>query len=181
MSIIVFDTETTSLLAPEIAGQAAQPHLVEFAGIKLEEQLAVVDKLTFIVKPPVDIPEDATKVHGYTNDTVANEKPFAAYWKRLANWFVGATHCVGHNLLYDKNVIQWELTRIGKQMNFPWPPGAICTVEEIQKIKGYRMTLTDLYVELMGSTFADAHSATADVQATSEVFRAMVTKGMIKL
>jgi len=181
MSIIVFDTETTSLLAPEIAGADAQPHLVEFAGVKINHQLQTIDQLNFMVKPRVPIPEDATKVHGYTDETVKGMKPFAAHWRILADWFLGATHCVGHNLQYDKLVLSWELIRIGKQLNFPWPPGAICTVEEIQKLKGYRMSLSDLYVELMGESFHNAHSAVADVQATAKVFIKMVEKEMIKL
>ena len=181
MSIIVFDTETTDFLAPEIAGAARQPHMIEFACIKLNGELQEVDRLVILMNPKVPIPEAATKVHGYTDETVKSLKPFAAFWKQIATFFIGSTHAVGHNLLFDKNIVHWELIRIGKQMNFPWPPGAICTVEAIQKIKGHRMNLMDLYVELMGETFTGAHSANADVEATMKVFVRMVEKEMIKL
>ncbi len=181
MTIVVFDTETTSLLAPEIAGADAQPYLIEFSGTKLSMDLIVIDKLNVMCKPKIPIPEGSTKVHGYTDETVKSLKPFAAHWKAIASFFIGTKYCVGHNLLYDKLVLNWELTRIGKHLNFPWPPGAICTVEEIQKIKGFRMNLQDLYTELVGESFTHAHSADADVAATVKVFTTMVERKMITL
>ena len=181
MSIIVFDTETTGLLAPGAAALEHQPYLVEFFGIKLNEVLEVVGPYTFRCKPPIPIPEDAIRIHGITNNDVAECKPFAAHFNSLAHFFTGSEIVVGHNALFDKMVLHWELVRIGMDKSFPWAMQTICTAEISSQQKGYRQNLTDLHTELFGSAFEKSHSASADCEATTKCFLEMVEREMIKL
>lgn len=179
--IIVFDTETTGLLAPIAAGQEHQPYLVELAAIKLDDQLDITDHLLLRCKPPIDIPEDAIKIHGISNEDVSHCKLFVQELPRIAEFFLGSRYLVGHNLMFDKNVLYWELMRLGKVMQFPWAPGAICTAEVSQQYNGFRLNLMDLHIQLFGESFVGAHSANVDCDVTMKCFVEMVRREMIVL
>jgi DNA polymerase III epsilon subunit-like protein len=180
MSFIFLDTETTNLLAVEAADLENQPYIVEIFCLKTDEFLEPVSQFHTLIRPPIGIPQEVTKIHGITNERVASEKPFAAHWRQLSQFFLGCTHMIGHNLQYDKRMILYELQRANKQYNFPWPIYNICTVEEIQKIKGHRMSLGDLHEELFGQRFESAHSADADTKALLRCYREMVHRQMVK-
>ena len=181
MTIIVFDTETTGLLAPIAAGQEYQPHLVEFYGIRMSDKFELREQLTFRCKPPITMPEEARKVHGISDEMVKDEKSFIELMPELTHFFLGAHVCVGHNLMYDKMVLYWELVRIGKTLNFPWSPGAVCTAEVSSQQNGFRLNLTDLHMKLFNEGFSGAHSASSDCEITAKCFIEMVKKGWIVL
>jgi len=180
--IVFMDTETTSLLAIEAADISNQPYMVEIACVKINKLFEGLPEVyTALIKPPIRIPDDVIRIHGITNEDVADKKPFAGYYRPLAQFFVGVEYLVGHNLQFDKRVLENELKRINKVTQFPWPPFNICTVEEIFKIKGFRMRLGDLHEELFGHRFEEAHRAEADTMALMRVFKVMMEKGMIVL
>lgn len=181
MSIIVFDTENTSLLAAEIGGQENQPHMIELAAIKFDDKYYYEDQLHIIMRPRISIPEETTKINGYTNENVADKKPFIAHWKDIANFWRGSRVIVGHNVMYDKTVLYWELFRIGKHLNFPWASFDICTADSTQKWLGHRLSLSDLYFRLFNENFSDAHKAVSDAKATSLVFKKMVDDDIIQI
>lgn len=179
---VVFDLETTSLLSLEAAGQEAQPEIIECAAIKLavgKAELHPVDTLQFKCLPKGKMHPSAEKVHGISLEMLANEKPFVAYYRQLAEFFIGTKYWVGHNCMFDKQVLQWELQRIGKSLNFSWPPYDICTMSLMEQQRGYRLSLTNAYAELLGETFADAHTAMSDCQATARLFMRMWEQKMI--
>jgi DNA polymerase III epsilon subunit-like protein len=174
------DTETTSLLAIDAADLAQQPHMVEISCIKTDYHFDIVSMFTTLVKPPIRIPFEVINIHGITDEEVANHKPFAGHYKLLAEYFLGVTCLVGHNLQFDKHVLEYELKRINKVTNFPWPPKNICTVEEAMKIKGHRISLGNLYFELFGQNFEEAHRAEADTKALVRVYKEMVNRQMVE-
>lgn len=179
MTIIVFDTETTGLLLPMATDVSLQPYLLEFHGIKIGRDFNVIETLTFRCKPPIPIPEGASKVNGIYDKDVMNEMPFASKFMELSYFFIGTELCVGHNLMFDKMIVHWELFRIGMDKSFPWPPGGTCTAESSSQQRGYRLNLTDLHTELFGFAFDKAHSAGADCEATMKCFVEMVTRGVV--
>ena len=179
MTTIVFDTETTGLLVASAASIEHQPHLVELHAIKLNNDLNYVDQILVRCKPPILIPDEAIKVHGITNQMVADEKPFAAVYPGIANFFLGSDTLVGHNLLFDKYVLWWELVRLGKQLNFPWSIRGICTAEVSSQYFGHRLNLQDLHIHLFGGGFADAHSAQVDCAMTAKCFTEMHKRKMV--
>lgn len=171
MIYIVCDTETSSLLALEAAGQEAQPEIIEFAAIKLNHELLPIDALRFYLRPKGRIHPAAEKVHGLSTERLQNEKPFVAYYNELVKFFVGVTYWIGYNAPFDKHCLAWELQRIGKQINFPYPPYDICVMNYLEQQKGYRISLSNAYTETFGETFVDAHSALSDCEATAKLFR----------
>jgi DNA polymerase III epsilon subunit-like protein len=178
MTLIVYDTETTSLLAASASGQENQPHIIEFAALKYNLQFERIDKLHLFLNPRVPITEEITKITGYTDELVRDKKPFTAHWREIATFFLGSTMSVGHNIMFDKMVLAYELERIGKVTNFPWPAQDVCTADTIQKKLGHRLNLTDLHTDLFGQGFSGAHGAMNDALATANCYIEMVKRGM---
>jgi len=174
------DTETTALLAVEAAEIQHQPHIVEIYCLKTNDKFEQISQFHTLMKVPIIIPEEVVKIHGIDNQAVEGYRPFAGYYRQLANYFVGVTHLIGHNLQYDKRMLIYELTRINKQYSFPWPPRDICTVEELQKVIGYRISLSNIHAELFGIGFESAHSAKADTEALLKVYKELVRRDMVK-
>jgi len=169
------------LLAPGAASQEHQPYLVELFAIKLHSGLLNrIGDLHIRCKPPIDMPEQAIKIHGITDADVKAEPSFISIYDKLYDFFSGAEIFVCHNVGFDKMVLYWELYRRGKVLNFPWAKRDICTVEISQQMKGYRMTLVDLYIELFGEGFTGAHSASVDCEMTMKCFVELVRRELIK-
>ena len=181
MNIIVFDTETSGLLAPGASDLSFQPYMVEFAGIKFGNDFERLDTLTFRVKPPIPIPDDAIKIHHIRNEDVADCYSFGHWYRILGKFFQSSDIIVGHNALFDQMVIHYELMRIGRQLRFPWPMNLICTAEVSSQQHGFRQNLTDLHIELFGCGFESAHSAGVDCEVTAKCFIELVKRKVIEL
>lgn len=163
--MIVFDTETTGL---EQKGQklSVQPHIIEYAGIKLnDETLEEEGRLTFLCRPPISIPPDAVAIHHITDDMLKNEKPFSAYVPELQQFHFAETFLCAHNLSYDMKMMSFELQRLGMVQKFPWPYKHLCTVELTYDINNFRLNLTKLHKLATGEDFEDKHRAMSDVEA----------------
>lgn len=162
---ILFDTETTGLLVPEINELAAQPYIVDFYAVKIDEDFNILGEIETYVKPPISIPAELTKIHGVSNDTVKDAPTFSELYPKLAEFFLGVDTLVGHNVSYDRSMVANELLRCGKLLNFPWPINHICTVEMSLWIEQRRMNLSNLHAHCTGKPHADAHRAKSDVFA----------------
>jgi len=165
--MIVFDTETTGLPLKGNAPLESQPHIIEFAGIKLKDDtLEEVERIQFLCKPPVKLDAVITNITGLNDEILANEKPFSAYLDKLQKFFFGEWILVAHNLPFDRNMMAFEMKRLNKGTMFPWPPEHICTVERSYDIEGYRLNLTKLHQKATGEEHINnAHRAINDVEA----------------
>jgi hypothetical protein len=61
------------------------------------------------------------------------------------------------------------LERLGKLLQFPWPPEQICTVEIGETIWNKKRKLGDIYQEITGNEHKGAHRAITDVRALIEI------------
>lgn len=169
--MIVFDTETTGLIQK---GQKLdkQPEIVEFGGIKLDDEtLEEVGRLNFLCKPRNLCPPDAVNIHKITNEMLADEKSFSAYVPQLQEFFFGERTMVAHNCPYDMKMMSFELQRLEVVQKFPWPMNHICTVERTYDINNYRLNLQKLHVLATGEEFAESHRAMPDVEALCRCVR----------
>lgn len=179
--IIIFDTETTNLTAPEAAPIEQQPEIIEFAGIRLDEKLKEIDRFSFLCQPRRPIPPESISITGITNEMVKGLPPFCKYAPALADYFLGVRTAIAHNLTFDITVLRHELSRIARVTQFPWPPIQICTVEATLGMKGFRLNLGQLHVDLTGREHKEAHRAMADVEALVRVVKVLVKKGLLVL
>jgi len=81
MKIIVFDTETTGLPS-KVLPLRKQPYICQFAAIifdydKETKEIKENRRLDILIKPKVEIPHEATNIHGISNEMVENAKDFA--------------------------------------------------------------------------------------------------------
>lgn len=182
--MIIFDTETTELVAPEASNINRQPRIVEFAAIRvMNESLlpmaGIKCQLESFINPGVPIPPESTKITGITNDMVKTLPKFSAFYESLWNFFLGEDTIVAHNLAFDSNVLRYELTRIDKQFKFPWPPKQICTVEASIGLAGHRLNLGKLHEIATGAPHPEAHRALSDVEALLRCVRWMRKKRLL--
>lgn len=164
--MIVFDTETTGLPKPISVPLADQPQIIEFAAIKLDDKtLKERDRIEFLVNPGSPLPTEILKISKLTDDMLRGQPLFPSYYQQLVDFYLGEKFMVAHNLAFDRSLLSFELQRIDKLLQFPWPPRHICTVEASYYIHGYRLNLTKLHMHAFGKAFADAHRAMNDVEA----------------
>lgn len=182
MTTIIFDTETTGLPNAEAAPLSSQPHIIEFAAIKVDDELNEIERLEFLCNPGVHISDKITEITRLTNADLEDKPPFEHYISRLNKLFLGTNNLIAHNLAFDRNLLKFELLRLNRLTAFPWPPNQICTVEKTFHIHGYRLNLNKLHTELIGTEHVNgAHRAMADVEALLRCVTALTSKSIITL
>jgi len=177
---VLFDTETTGLIKPSASCLDDQPYITEIFCLKIDdEDMVVLDEFDSLVKVPVPLSSEITRITGLTDTALVNAPKFIDIYDELAEFFTGVDRLVAHNLAFDRSMLANDLLRIDKVLNFPWPREHVCTVEKSLRIEQRRMNLKALHTELTGAPFADAHRARNDVMALYTVYNAMRLKGML--
>ncbi len=196
--MIIFDTETTGLVEPYASPLAKQPHIIEFAAIKLQDEPPygeleceddhgiIPSRIEFLVKPPIPLPEIITKITGLTDEDLKNESPFTEYYLALVRFFLGERHLIAHNVQFDVDLLRFQLQRMGCLLRFPWPPNHHCTVNLNMDIKGHRIKQDQLFDYVTGGAEgaraeAGAHRAMADVEDLTTIVRWMLDNGRMPI
>lgn len=181
---IVFDTETTGLIKPEVTDIKDQPQIIEYYGKKVIHRndgvIEFIDDLHFYCKPEEPVSELITKITHITNEMLENKQKFITWFPNLADFHVGCDEWVAHNCAFDAAMIANEVNRIGKVMHFPFPPKHTCTVQATKAIEQRRLTLTKLHNYLFGFDFVDAHSAKGDVDALFKCYVELIKRGTMQ-
>lgn len=106
MREIVFDTETTGM-------QPKDGHrLVELGAIEIIGRRPTGRTFHKYINPQRDIPSDATRVHGITNDKVRSCPTFGQIAKEFLE-FIGDDPLVAHNASFDMTFLNYELEANG--------------------------------------------------------------------
>lgn len=103
---ILFDTETTGL----------EPHLghrvIEVAALELMNDLPTGRHFHALVDPERDIPDDATRINGFTLADLAGKPSFAEIVDDLLEFF-GEAKLIAHNAPFDFAFLDAEFVRLG--------------------------------------------------------------------
>ena len=153
-TFIIFDLETTST-------DRESAKIVQFAAKKyVDGELDWFSNV--IVDPECEIPQEASDVHGITNEQVKEEPPFREYAKDLyARYFSEYDYIVGHNIWgYDIPILQRELDLCNIPLRIPREK--VLDTLLIQR-KFFGNTLGGLIHFLTGKPMEDAHNAMADI------------------
>lgn len=113
MRLIFLDTETTGLSA------ADGDRIVEIGCIELDNRKLTGRTLHHYVNPQRSSHPDAVRVHGITDEFLADKPPFAAIVDELMA-FVGGAEVVIHNAPFDLAFLDAEFKRLGR------PPFSEC-------------------------------------------------------
>ena len=104
---VVLDTETTGL-------SVAKGHrIVEIGCIELENQIPTDKTFHCYLNPQRKVSEDAIKVHGYTDEFLADKKKFSDVVDDFLQ-FIQNKNLVIHNAEFDISHINNELKLLGK-------------------------------------------------------------------
>ena len=104
---VIFDTETTGL------DPATGDRILEIAAIELHRDLPTGRSFHALIDPERDVPEDATRVHGYTRSQLVGKPGFADTVDALLAFF-GDDPLIAHNAPFDFGFVNAELRRIGR-------------------------------------------------------------------
>ncbi|AKA35324.1 DNA polymerase III subunit alpha [Flagellimonas lutaonensis] len=187
---LIFDTETTGL--PKrwdvpITDTDNWPRCVQIAWQLHDDMGRLVDHQDFLVKPEgFNIPYEAEQVHGISTALVEKEgTPLQEVLEKFNEALSKTKFVVGQNVDFDVNIMACEFHRKGVENSLQELPVLdTCTEKtaELCKIPGGRggkfklPTLTELHEFLFGEPFAEAHNATADVEATARCFLELIRK-----
>jgi DNA polymerase-3 subunit epsilon len=106
---VLFDTETTGL--DPMAGD----RVIEIAALELENDLPTGRHFHALVHPQRSIPEEATRVHGFTLEMLEGKPLFAEIADDLLE-FLGDGRLVAHNAPFDFGFLNAEFSRFGQPM-----------------------------------------------------------------
>ncbi len=187
---LIFDTETTGLPrrwdAP-LSDSDNWPRCIQLAWQLHDDMGAVVEHHEFLVRPQdFNIPYDAEKVHGISTE-LALER--GAELKEVLGEFKNALarskFVVGQNIGFDINIMGAEFHRMGIENPLPGlrvldtcteVTAQLCCLPGGRGGKYKLPTLTELHEYLFQEPFAEAHNATADVEATTRCFLELVRR-----
>lgn len=181
--MIVFDTETTGLVQPQIVPLNKQPQCIEFCAVKLDDKtLKEVSFINFLINPGIKLPPEIVRITNIRDEDLVGQLPFAHRYSEIADFFLGERYIAGHNLDFDRQILSFELKRLAMELAFPWPPRGICTVEASFSLENKRIKLGDLYKKATdGGELKGAHRAINDVRGTAVCIRWLKSKGLITL
>ena len=188
---LIFDTETTGLPkrwdAP-ITDVDNWPRCIQIAWQLHDELGNCIENQDYLVKPEgFNIPYDAEKIHGISTE-LAEEQGIAlkSVLEKFNIALSKTKFVVGQNIKFDLNIMGAEFVRedIANSLQ-ELPVLDTCTehTASLCQIPGGRYgkfklpTLSELHQFLFGDGFAEAHNATADVEATTRCFFELIRKG----
>jgi DNA polymerase-3 subunit epsilon len=103
---VLFDTETTGL------DPALGDRVLEVAAVELINDLPTGQHFHALIDPERDIPEEVTRIHGFTSADVAGKPKFADIAPKLIEFF-GDAELIAHNAPFDFRFLDAEFTRLG--------------------------------------------------------------------
>jgi DNA polymerase-3 subunit alpha len=187
---LIFDTETTGLPkrwdAP-ITDTDNWPRAVQIAWQLHDDMGNCLDHQDYLIQPEgFNIPYDAEQVHGISTE-LAQEQGISLkeVLEKFKEALLKTRFIVGQNVKFDINVMGAEFVR-GQVANplQELPVLDTCTehTATLCQIPGgrggkYKLpTLTELHEYLFNTPFAEAHNATADVEATTRCFLELIRR-----
>ena len=163
--MVFFDLETTGV-------NIANDRIVEISILKIFPN-GTQESKTWLVNPEIEIPADATAIHGITNEKVVTEPTFKEI-ADVVNTMIADADLAGFNSnRFDIPLLAEEFLRVG--IDFDMNNRKAIDVQVIFHKKEQR-TLSAGYKFYCGKDLDDAHSAEADTKATYEILKAQLDK-----
>lgn len=167
MKALLFDTETNGLIDNRALRLDRQPEIFEWYSCLVDlRDDTLIEELEFMCKPKHKLMKEVIHVTGVTDDMLKDQLPFVHYADKVRAAIGRAEFVIGHNINHDVECTEIEFERIGQRIEWPQK---ICTVEATIHMRGFRMKLAQLYEQLFGEGFQDAHRAKNDVMALRRV------------
>lgn len=166
---VVLDTETTGL-------DPAQGHrVIEIGCIELRNRRLTEQRFHVYLRPERAIDEGAIRVHGLTNEFLADQPRFAEIAEQFLE-FVRGAELIIHNAPFDLGFLNHELQRCGRGQS---TLEQLCAVEDTlllarQRHPGQRNNLDALCKRYgVDNSQRTLHGALLDAEILADVYLAM--------
>lgn len=163
--IVFFDLETTGI-------NIAKDRIVEISILKVFPNGNKESK-TWLVNPQIEIPKEASDIHGITNEKVVTEPTFNELAQQVSKLIEGCDLAGYNSNRFDIPLLAEEMLRAN--INFNMKNRVAIDVQVIFHKKEER-TLSAGYQFYCGKSLDNAHSAEADTLATYEILKAQLDK-----
>jgi len=170
-AVAVIDFETTGL-------DPTVDRVLEMGVVCFDEGVLTASQ-NWLINPTIPVPEEASAVHGITDEMLADQPRFEQVWDEIRTHLEGRLP-VAYNAGFDKKFLIAELERMGETT---WgeelPPSMQADVEWIDPLVWVRELYQDQSAKLgaicehLGIPLDDAHRAANDAEATGKVLLAM--------
>lgn len=184
MKALIFDTETTGLPKNRTMKLELQPEIIEFHAKLVNLKTGRGKDYGTLIKPSKPLSDTPgfgekktiTQITGISNDMLKDAPKFKEVSKAIFKMIEAAPVVIAHNLSFDAEMLDIEAERLNYSIKWPMK---ICTVEATIAMKGFRLNLTKLHLELFGEAFEDAHRAKNDVDALSKCCVELFKRGLL--
>ncbi len=164
MREICFDTETTGL-DPETGDR-----LVEIGAVELINHLPTGKIFHEYINPERDVPEEVVKVHGLTNEFLADKPKFAEIAQKWIDFIGKDGIFVAHNAQFDMKFINFELKKCGFE-TYDWDRVVDTLTIARNEFPGARNNLDALCKRFnIDNSARTYHGALLDAQLLAEVY-----------
>jgi exonuclease RNase T and DNA polymerase III len=163
--IVFFDLETTGI-------DIIRDRIVEISILKVYPNGNKESK-TWLINPMMPIPKQASEVHGITNERVAGEPTFRELAKQIHGMIKDADLAGYNSDRFDIPLLAEEMLRA--DIDFDLKNRVAVDVQTIFH-KMEQRTLSAAYKFYCGKELVNAHSASADTNATYEILKAQLDR-----
>lgn len=179
--LVVFDLETTGLILEDA-------RIVTACVAEIDENGQLVGRAhEWLANPEIEIPTQASDVHGVTTEiAVRDGRPaaevVAELLEQLQSYFARGFAVVAYNAPYDFTILHYEALRHGlAPLESPGPIIDPLVIDKfVDQFRRGKRTLT-IAAEHYGVALEDAHNATADAVAAGRVAQAIARRFGSKL
>jgi DNA polymerase-3 subunit epsilon len=167
MREIVLDTETTGLDPND------GHRIIEIACLELESRIPTGKTFYTLVQPERDIPEEALRVHGLSQEKLAEAPLFATIAEDFLA-FIGDSPLVIHNAEFDVKFLNAEFARLGRPA-LPVGRGIDTIALAKRRFPGARYSLDELCRRFnIDLTVRAKHGALIDAQLLAQVYLELI-------
>jgi len=163
MREVALDTETTGL------DEKTGDRIVEIACVEMINHQATDSFYHVYINPLRDMPEEARRIHGLTNEFLSDKPLFDEVADDFLT-FIGDSPLVIHNAEFDMRFLNMELTR-AKLAPLPYERAIDTLLIARQKFPGARVNLDALCQRFgIDNTHRTLHGALLDTRLLAEVY-----------
>ena len=162
--IIFLDLETTGL-------STSNDRIVELTVLKFDLD-GREEERSVRLNPGIPIPAGATRVHGISDEDVADKPTFSQYAKGLMSFLEGCDLGGFGIIRVDVPILQAEFRRVGLEFE---TEGRRVVDSLLIYHKYEPRDLASAFEKYCGKTFQEAHTSTADVRAAAEILDSQIT------
>jgi DNA polymerase III epsilon subunit-like protein len=181
MNYIAFDFETSGLPRGRRNAKVTTETLSNFDGCRAVSLSAarfshrgrLIKTFDAMIRPDdFHIGEDSTAIHGITHErALAEGRPFAEVFRDFMEFIGPRTKTlVAHNAQFDESVLRSEMIRNGFETSQIDDLVIRCTLQLYKERFMKPIKLVNLYSDIFGEAFDNAHNSLADSIACGKVY-----------